>query len=54
MNRNPLLQAMDADAEIFGTGTPFKMDYLCLYPWMDDATGKYTGYVVDLKSYKKR
>jgi hypothetical protein len=49
MNRNPLLQAMDADAEIFGTGTSFKVLKSMLTPWMDDATGKYTGYVVDLK-----
>jgi hypothetical protein len=49
MNRNPLLQAMDADAEIFGTGTPFRMIKSMLIPWMDDATGKYTGYIVDLK-----
>jgi hypothetical protein len=49
MNRNPLLQAMDADAEIFGTGTEFSFLKSMLTPWMDDATGKYTGYVIDLK-----
>jgi hypothetical protein len=49
MNRNPLLQAMDADAEIFGTGTSFKVLKSMLTPWMDDATGKYTGYLIDLK-----
>jgi hypothetical protein len=43
MNRNALLQAMDADAEIFGTGTSFSFK-IYAYPWMDDATGKYTGY----------
>jgi hypothetical protein len=48
MNRNPLLQAMDADAEIFGTGTSFKVLRSMLIPWMDDTTGKYTGYLIDL------
>ena len=48
MNRNPLLQAMDADAEIFGTGTSFKVLKSMLIPWMDDTTGKYTGYLIDL------
>ena len=48
MNRNPLFQAMDADAEIFGTGTTFKMIRSMLTPWVDDATGKYTGYLIDI------
>ena len=50
MNRNPLFQAMDADAEIFGTGTKFRVLKAILVPWMDDATGKYTGYLIDIKN----
>jgi hypothetical protein len=50
MNRNPLFQAMDADAEIAGTGTKFKVLKGILVPWMDDTTGKYTGYLIDLKN----
>jgi hypothetical protein len=48
MNKNPLMRAMDRDAEIFGTGTAFEDIKKYLLPWVDDTTGKYTGHVVDI------
>ena len=53
--RNPLIKAMDSDAEIIGTGTKWNTIDALLEPWKDMQTGKFTGHVIELdgKDLKK-
>ena len=46
--RNPLIEAMDSDAEIIGTGTKWNTINALLEPWKDMQTGKFTGHVIEL------
>ena len=46
--RNPLIEAMDSDAEIIGTGTKWNTIDALLEPWKDMQTGKFTGHVIEL------
>ena len=46
--RNPLIDAMDNDAEMLGTGTKWKTINALLEPWKDMETGKFTGHVIEL------
>jgi hypothetical protein len=48
LSRNPLIEAMDDDAEIIGTGTKWKTIDALLEPWKDMQTGKFTGHVIEL------
>ena len=47
INRNPLIEAMDQDAEMVGTGTKWKTINALLEPWKDMETGKFTGHVIE-------
>jgi hypothetical protein len=46
--RNPLVDAMDNDAQIIGTGTKWKTINALLEPWKDMETAKFTGHVIEL------
>ena len=46
--RNPLINAMDDDAQMIGTGTPWKTIENLLKPWKDMGTSKYTGHVIEM------
>jgi hypothetical protein len=46
--RNPLIEAMDSDVEIIGTGTKWNTINALLEPWKDMQTGKFTGHVIEL------
>jgi hypothetical protein len=55
INRNPLINAMDDEAEMVGTGTSWTNVEARLTGWKDLSTGKYTGHVIQLdgKDLKK-
>ena len=46
--RNPLVDAMDNDAQMIGTGTKWKTINALLEPWKDMETAKFTGHVIEL------
>ena len=55
INRNPLINAMDDEAEMVGTGTSWTNVEARLIGWKDLDTGKYTGHLIQLdgKDLKK-
>ncbi len=55
LSRSPILEGMDNDVELFGTGTPWKTIKALLEQndWLNNRTNKYTGVLIRVPRKKR-